>query len=357
MDYPLSKIVEDLEKEDLLVSVDDNGTVLGVNEVVLLKKRAWKLDPNTKFKDVAVPIPTIKEGEDLYKIAKLMVENKFYELPYEDLKRSIHYKDLLKKAKLRGEITNFFGDYIDVDASEPVLTVLYEMKRKKVSFATVLENHYPIGVVSLKEVFSKIIFPKKKPRFGEAVDEYESIYRLPIKNFIVDVTPLDTTDIEEVKEALINSEARAIPIVRGRTYIGTITVDELLKALASKYGEAEFNVNITSNIELLDEDKEFIKKEIEKKIWRRFKDFLETATIYLDIRREKGVDPDNIEYFWHVRLRLWSPRGKFVVETRGVSMYNAIKMAIKELAEEILRKKREVEWQELLEEYINQILG
>ena len=289
MDYPLSKIVRDLENEDLLVSKEEDGTVLGANEVVLLKKRAWKLDPNTKFKDVAVPIPTVKKDDDLYRIAKLMVESQFYELPFEDLSGSIHYRDVLSKAKLRGEISNFFGDYIDVDASEPVLTVLYEMKRKKVSYATVLENNFPIGIVSLKEVFSKIIFPKKKPRFGEAVDEYKKVYELPIKNFMIDITPLDTIDIEKVREFFVKNNVRAVPILRGRTYIGTITVDELLKAIASKYGESEFNVNITSNVELLEEDKVTIIKELEKKIWRRFKDFLETATIYVDIRREKEL--------------------------------------------------------------------
>ena len=46
-----------------------------------------------------------------------------------------------------------------------------------------------------------------------------------------------------------------------------------------------------------------------------------------------------------------------MVETKGFSMYNALKVAIKELAEEIRKKKQEIEWEELLEEYMNQILG
>ncbi len=358
LDYPLSKIVEDLRKEDLLVSKDEDGTVLGVNEVVLLRKNAWKLSPETKFKDVAVPIPTIKEDYPLEKIAELMVGSSFYELPYEDLTKSIHAFEVLEKGrkKLKQEVETYFGDYIDVDASEPILTVLYEMKRKKVHYATVLEERVPIGIISLKEIFSKIIFPKRKPRQGEFVDEYESVYRLPAKDFVEEIV-IDTDDIQKVVDLLLEKRLRAAPVLYRGHYVGTVTIDELLKAIAVRFEEGNYFLQLTSNVELMDADKEQIRKEFEKKIWKRFGEFLKTATVYIDIRREKGVDPDNLEYFWHVRIRLWSPRGKFVIDTKGYSLYHTLKLALKELAEEIRKKKQEIEWKELMEEYFKEVLS
>jgi len=207
LDYPLSEIVKDLEKEEILVAKDENGTVLGVNGYVLLKKSAWRLPYNTKFKDVAVPIPTFTK-KDYKEIARLMVNSKFLEIPKYDLTDSVHYKEVLEnfRGKLGGELRDYFGDYINVGSNETTLSVLYEMKRQKVEYATVLENDYPIGIITLKTIFSKIIFPKKKPRFGERLDDYKKILKLPIKDFVEEITPLEVKNINDaMKKFLMNN--------------------------------------------------------------------------------------------------------------------------------------------------------
>ncbi|AAR38940.1 NEQ084 [Nanoarchaeum equitans Kin4-M] len=340
LDFPLGEAVKLLEEEDLLASKKED-TVLGTNEYVLLKKSAWKMPVNTKFESYSVPIPTI-DGKNDYEIAKLMFETRFLELPNEDLTKSIHYTDLLKKYKdkIITNPTRYFGDYIDVQASETVLAVLYEMKRQKVEYATVLEGEKPIGVISLKDIFSKIIFPKKKPREGEFVDEYDRPLKLPIREFVNDVV-IETDDIKEVIELMLDKNVRSVPLLVNGRYVGTITVDEILKEIGYIEEKGKYFIHVHSNVDLYEDDYDYIEKEFVRKVWRKYKDYLETATLYLDIKREKGVLPDNIEYFWHVSARLITPKGKFVARVVGPSLYSAIKMIMRELVYEIKKKKEE----------------
>ncbi len=124
---------------------------------------------------------------------------------------------------------------ITIESDVPASDIAKLMDKNKVSSIIVTKNSLPYGIISERDMLSKVVAQNKRPSEIKTTELMSSP--------IVLVSPL--TPVEEVAEKMILSRIRRIVVSDDKQAVGIITVTDFVKHLhAMLSSEEEYNKNL-----------------------------------------------------------------------------------------------------------------
>jgi CBS domain-containing protein len=321
----LFPLLDKLERDRAnAILVEEDGKIVGVvREKDLIRGSVMKNPHETRVKSLLVKTGKIELGElDPYKIARRFVEdstpfviiqvdkNKVGVIYINDFLRAI--KEEFRDVKVR-DVMN--PEVITVRRFDTAAKALSVMRNHGIDRVVVVdENNKVVGILTGKDVVDRVISPRKRARMGDSSGEKEKTLSIMVESIMSSpVISVSRTDsVAEIKK-------------------------DILEYFMKREDRKEFNVQvITSDITLDDFDRQAIVDDVEK-LMRKFADFLGDSILFVYIKRHK-------EHFRnlpliHVRLKLSSERGNFMVSGESWGVEYALHVALKKLEREILKEK------------------
>jgi ribosomal subunit interface protein len=360
----ISQYLDDLLEDKVIVVKD--LVIEGI-----LTKRAFlrsRLDPSqTKVKyfiektHIASP-KEIEEEED--KVMKLMIENKWRFILVGNktdvkgyLKREDFiekYSDLLKDKKVK----NYYNkNLITILDSEPISKALHIMKFNNIDRLVVLdEDHNLVGIITLTDILKEVFKPMERLQKGSIAPEKIHELRRPVRELMSD-NPLvikPSQSLLEVFNLLKENNINSLIVVKENdptTAIGIITMFDLfLYIYQNVKSEEEIEINISLQKVQLDEfDLEWIKNKF-KSLLRKYKKYFENSSVFIDIKKYKErLEEYHETDFYHVRVHLYHPGKKIIIEAKDDNLYGAIHRALKRLDKQLLKLKEKYSEKEVYE--------
>ena len=128
---------------------------------------------------------------------------------------------------------------ITVESSLSAVDIAKLMDKNKVSSVIVTKNEKPYGIVSERDILSKISAQNKKPSEIKITEIMSSP--------LVVVSPL--TPADEVAEKMIFNKIRRVVVLDGEQSLGIITVTDFVKHLHSMLRSSEdYNKELYQNL-------------------------------------------------------------------------------------------------------------
>ncbi len=124
---------------------------------------------------------------------------------------------------------------ITIESDVPASDIAKLMDKNKVSSIIVTKNSVPYGIISERDMLSKVVAQNKRPSEIKTTELMSSP--------IVLVSPL--TPVEEVAEKMILNRIRRIVVSDDKQALGIVTVTDFVKHLHSMLSsEEEYNKNL-----------------------------------------------------------------------------------------------------------------
>ena len=362
----LFPLLEKLERDRAnAILVEEDGKIVGVvREKDLIRGSVLKNPHETKVKSLLVRTGKIDLNElDPYKVARRFVEDStpFVIIQLEKNKVGVIYiNDFLNAIKEE------FGDMKVREVMNPeVITVrrfdsaakaLSVMRNYGIDRVVVVdENNKVIGILTGKDVVDRVISPRKRARMGDSSGEKEKTLSIMVESImsspVISVTRNDT--VADVIEMMVENRISSVVVTRDGLPDGIVIKKDILEYYLRKESKKGFNIQITtSDISLDDFDREAIVQDFDK-LMRKFADFLGESFLFVYIKRHK-------EYFRnlpliHVRLKLTSEKGNFMVSGESWGVEYAVHVALKKLEREILKEKELLEDKRMVKKFYEEV--
>jgi len=346
----LFPLLDKLERDRAnAILVEEDGKIVGVvREKDLIRGSVMKNPHETRVKSLLVKTGKIELGElDPYKIARRFVEdstpfviiqvdkNKVGVIYINDFLRAI--KEEFRDVKVR-DVMN--PEVITVRRFDTAAKALSVMRNHGIDRVVVVdENNKVVGILTGKDVVDRVISPRKRARMGDSSGEKEKTLSIMVESIMSSpVISVSRTDsVAEVIDLMVDNRISSVVVTRDGLPDGIVIKKDILEYFMKREDRKEFNVQvITSDITLDDFDRQAIVDDVEK-LMRKFADFLGDSILFVYIKRHK-------EHFRnlpliHVRLKLSSERGNFMVSGESWGVEYALHVALKKLEREILKEK------------------
>ncbi len=366
----VSKLFPMLEKLDRdkanAILVEEDGKIVGVvREKDLIRGSVLKNPHETKVKSLLVRTGKIDLNElDPYKVARRFVEDStpFVIVQIDDKKVGVIYindflnalKDEFKDVKVR-EVMN--PEVITVRRFDSAAKALSVMRTHGIDRVVVVdENNKVIGILTGKDVVDRVISPRKRARMGDSSGEKEKTLSIMVESImsapVISVTRNDS--VAEVIDLMVENRISSVVVTRDGLPDGIVIKKDILEFFLKKESKKDFNVQITTSDITLDEfDREAIMEDVEK-LMRKFAEFLGESFLFIYIKRHK-------EHFRnlpliHVRLKLASEKGNFMVSGESWGVEYAVHVALKKLEREILKEKELLEDKRMVKRFYEEVL-
>ncbi|MDI3498046.1 CBS domain-containing protein [Archaeoglobus sp.] len=366
----VSKLFPMLEKLDRdkanAILVEEDGKIVGVvREKDLIRGSVLKNPHETKVKSLLVRTGKINLNElDPYKVARRFVEDStpFVIVQIDDKRVGVIYindflsalKDEFKDVKVR-EVMN--PEVITVRRFDSAAKALSVMRTHGIDRVVVVdENNKVIGILTGKDVVDRVISPRKRARMGDSSGEKEKTLSIMVESImsspVVSVSRNDS--VAEVIDLMVENRISSVVVTRDGLPDGIVIKKDILEYYLKRESRKEFNVQIsTADITLDEFDREAILEDVEK-LMRKFSDFLGESFLFIYIKRHK-------EHFRnlpliHVRLKLASEKGNFMVSGESWGVEYAIHVALKKLEREILKEKELLEDKRMIKRFYEEVL-
>ena len=118
---------------------------------------------------------------------------------------------------------------VTIESSVSAAEIAKIMDKNKVSSIIITKDHLPIGIVTERDLVSKIVAQNKKPSEVKTID----ITTSPL----VTVNPLTPTD--EVAEKMLAKKIRRVVVMDSNQPLGIITVTDFVKHLNNMLEDSE----------------------------------------------------------------------------------------------------------------------
>ena len=118
---------------------------------------------------------------------------------------------------------------VTIESSVSAAEIAKIMDKNKVSSIIITKDHLPIGIVTERDLVSKIVAQNKKPSEVKTID----ITTSPL----VVVSPLTPTD--EVAEKMVAKKIRRVVVMDSNQPLGIITVTDFVKHLNTMLEDSE----------------------------------------------------------------------------------------------------------------------
>lgn len=346
----LFPLLDKLERDRAnAILVEEDGKIVGVvREKDLIRGSVMKNPHETRVKSLLVKTGKIELGElDPYKIARRFVEDStpFVIIQLDKKKVGVIYindflraiKEEFRDVKVR-DVMN--PEVITVRRFDTAAKSLSVMRNHGIDRVVVVdENNKVVGILTGKDVVDRVISPRKRARMGDSSGEKEKTLSIMVESIMSSpVISVSRTDsVAEVIDLMVDNRISSVVVTRDGLPDGIVIKKDILEYFMKREDRKEFNVQVmTSDITLDDFDRQAIVDDVEK-LMRKFADFLGDSILFVYIKRHK-------EHFRnlpliHVRLKLSSERGNFMVSGESWGVEYALHVALKKLEREILKEK------------------
>ncbi|WP_202318589.1 CBS domain-containing protein [Archaeoglobus neptunius] len=348
----VSKLFPLLEKLDRdkanAILVQEGGKVIGVvREKDLIRGSVLKNPHETKVKSLLVRTGKIDISDlDPAKVARRFVEDstpfvivqmgkKFGVIYINDFLRKL--RPFFKGVKVR-EVMN--PEVITVRRFDTAAKALSIMRNNGVDRVVIVdENNRVIGILTGKDVIDRVISPRKRARMGDLSGEKEKTLSIMVESImsspVLSVSRNDS--VGDVIDLMVENRISSVVVTTDGIPDGIVLKKDILEEFLKRQEKKEFGIQImTTGITLDEFDRKTIEEDVEK-FMRKFSEFLGESYIFVYIKRHK-------EFFRnlpliHVRLKLSSARGNFMVSGESWGVEYALHVALKKLEREVLKEK------------------
>ncbi|MET1124640.1 MAG: CBS domain-containing protein [Archaeoglobaceae archaeon] len=362
----VSKLVPLLEKfeESHAILVEDNGKIVGVvRERDLVRGSALKNPHETKVKSIMTRTGVLLLHElTPEKVARRFVEDStpFVLVKLNGKYGTIYVNDFLLKIKeeLSGvrvrDVMN--RDVVTVRRFDSVAKALATMRNAGVDRLVVVdENHRVIGIVTVKDIIDRVISPRKRARLGDASGEKEKTLSIMVESIMSSpVISVEASDpVSEAIDLMVENEISSLPVTRDGIPEGIVVKKDILEFYLKRAERgSEVAVQIVTDIPLDEFDRDALMDDI-RRLMRKFSEFLGESYLFVYIKQHKerfrGLP------LIHVRLKLASERGTFMVTGESWGIEYAVHVALKKLEREILKEKELLHDRKMLRRFYEEV--
>ncbi len=350
-DDTISKLVPLLEKyEDRAhaIVVKEGKEIVGVvREKDLIRGHALKNPHETKVRSIMIKTGVVP----LYELTPEKVARRFVEdsTPFVLVRLNgkygtIYINDFL--LKLKGELEGvrvadvMNPEVVTVRRFDTAAKALATMRNHGIDRVVVVdENHRVIGIVTAKDVIDRVIAPRRRARLGEESGEKERTLSIMVESIMSSpvITVQRSDSVAEAIDLMVENRISSLPVTRDGLPEGILIKKDILEYFLRKSEKKEIGVQIiTTDISLDEFDREAIMDDVER-FMRKFSEFLGESYLFVYIKRHKerfrGLP------LIHVRLKLSSERGNFMVSGESWGVEYAVHVALKKLEREVLKEK------------------
>lgn len=118
---------------------------------------------------------------------------------------------------------------VTIESNVSAIEIAKIMDKNKVSSVIITKDQSPIGIVTERDLVSKIVAQNKKPSEVKTMDI--------ITSPLVVVSPLTPTD--EIAEKMVNKKIRRVVVMNSDQPLGIITVTDFVKHLHGMLADSE----------------------------------------------------------------------------------------------------------------------
>ncbi|WP_456467726.1 CBS domain-containing protein [Archaeoglobus sp.] len=364
----ISKLFPILEKLDRdkanAILVEEDGKIIGVvREKDLIRGSVLKNPHETRVKSLVVKTGKLDISElDPFKVARRFVEDSTPFVIVQTGKKFgvIYVNDFLRKLKLEfenvkvREVMN--PDVITVRRFDTAAKALSVMRSHGIDRVVVVdENNKVIGILTGKDVIDRVISPRKRARMGDSSGEKEKTLSIMVESImsspVISVGRNDS--VAEVIDLMVENRISSVVVTREGIPDGIVIKKDILEYYLKKQEKKDFGVQImTSDITLDDFDREAIMDDVER-FMKKFSEFLGESYLFVYIKRHK-------EHFRnlpliHVRLKLSSEKGNFMVSGESWGVEYALHVALKKLEREVLKEKEILQDKRMVKRFYEEV--
>lgn len=364
----ISKLFPILEKLDRdkanAILVREEGKIIGVvREKDLIRGSVLKNPHETRVKSLVVKTGKLDISElDPFKIARRFVEDstpfvivqmgkKFGVIYVNDFLRMLRRE--FENVKVR-EVMN--PEVITVRRFDTAAKALSVMRSHGIDRVVVVdENNKVIGILTGKDVIDRVISPRKRARMGDSSGEKEKTLSIMVESIMSSpVISVDRNDsVAEVIDLMVENRISSVVVTKDGIPDGIVIKKDILEHYLKKQEKKSFGVQVmTSDITLDDFDRDAIMEDVDK-FMRKFSEFLGESYLFVYIKRHK-------EHFRnlpliHVRLKLSSEKGNFMVSGESWGVEYALHVALKKLEREVLKEKEILEDKRMAKRFYEEV--
>ena len=119
------------------------------------------------------------------------------------------------------------------NSSESIFKISNLMKERKVGSIIIInqdDQNYPIGIITERDIVRRVITDNKDPKHTKATE----IMSKPL------ITIETNTYIYDVSVKMVKNKIRRLPVVKGKTLSGIITITDIIKYFHEKNKDNNF---------------------------------------------------------------------------------------------------------------------
>ncbi|MEF8878856.1 MAG: CBS domain-containing protein [Candidatus Thermoplasmatota archaeon] len=344
----ISKALPKFESTDTLIIKDGNKY-----QGVLLEKdiARTKISLNTKVKTFMTHAPTLKINQPVEETARLMLENRMYQLPVlenKKIKGVVTANQILTRI-VKQEIGNkkaeeyMTSKLTTIKPGDPLSKAIKLFRGKDINIIPAVEDNRVIGILDMHSVLKRTVHPENRPEgfkeHGAYVDEKEGYIKTPVQNYME--TPLKIFNpedkINDIVDHMTKNNLHGVLIGNENKAEGILTKKDLLEPIAVYTKKEPIIVQFAGELDKLTGfNKEAAKKELFED-FRKYEDYLNVIQIFVHLKQHNETRRDL--HLIHCRMRLSYPGGMFIATEEGWGYMHAIREAEAEVERQIKRKK------------------
>ncbi len=367
-DETISKLFPMLEKLDRekanAILVEEGGKIIGVvREKDLIRGSVLKNPHETKVRSLLVKTGMISLSElTPDRVARRFVEDStpFVLVKLDGKVGVIYINDFLRKIRpdLAGvkvrEVMN--PEVITVRRFDTAAKALSVMRSHGIDRVVVVdENNKVIGILTGKDVIDRVISPRKRARMGEPSGEKEKTLSIMVESIMSSpVLSVDRNDsVAEVIDLMVENRISSVVVTRDGLPDGIVIKKDILEYYLKKTEKKDIGVQIiTTDINLDEFDRDAILDDVDR-FMRKFSEFLGESYLFVYIKKHKerfrGLP------LIHVRLKLSSERGNFMVSGESWGVEYALHVALKKLEREVLKEKELLQDRKMVKRFYEEV--
>lgn len=347
---PLSRCLEAFEKgmPPVLAVLNDKGKYEGmITRRSILRSR---LDPKmTKVKALMKVAPPVNLDFSLTKVAKLMIESGFMELPVFDKSRLLGF--ITDEAIIHAAVMQEWGSCkietimtrapLTLEGTRSVGAVLSLMRDHGVSHVPILESGKLVGIIGIEDILENIYWPQRRETTGDIVGEKIEVLNIPAKGIatrpVVTVEP--STSLQAAEKEMHSHGVTCLAITSNERLVGVVTKLDFLEPI-SQQEAAERKLSIqfsVKEVNITPEQQVFMMDEFDA-FTRKYQDAFQLGTLFVYMKIHGNTNMHGTPMI-HCRLQFRTARGAFVSASEGWGIEPTFRVALDRLDRRLLRSK------------------
>ena len=346
----LSRCLEAFEKgmPPVLAVLNDKGKYEGmISRLSILRSR---LDPTmTKVKALMKVAPPVNIDFSLGKVAKLMIESGFKELPVFDKSRLLGF--ITDEGIIHAAVMQEWGGCKiesimtkaphTLEGNRSVGAVLSVMRDFGVSHIPILEDGKLVGIIGIDDILENIYWPQRRQTTGDIVGEKLETLSVPAKG--IATRPMVTIDpqmsLKNAERAMHDQGVSCLAVVSNDRLVGVVTKRDFLEPI-SQLEAVERKLSIQFAVKELDitpEQQAFMMGEFDS-FTRKYQDAFQLGTLFVYMKSHGNTNTHGTPMI-HCRLQFRTVRGTFFSASEGWGIEPTFRVGLDRLDRRLLRSK------------------